>query len=573
MRHKIVLNDAVKKVTSDQDKVLAPAETVKIFKQKMMQTGLNILEKAVRIDNGRLDIPVYISYYGPDARAVTPVRKQMGKGAAPEQAEASAVMEVAERYSFFNFYHSPENFFTDHFSNVKDQALSFDAIARSVHDIDDGAGRKIFDLLPLRWTQGYHLSQDRPVLIPFDWFYTINEFNGSCAGNCPEEALCQGICEVVERHVSALVSRDKLRVPRIRPDSVDDPVVREMLKKYAAAGISVCISDFTLDTGIPTVGVLAWDPATFPRKSEIVWTAGTTPGPLKALSRALTETAQLGGDFNTGANYLASGLPKFKTLEDADYILHPGAEIPLNALPDLSNNNIKIEIQNLLSALSQKRMDVLAVNVTHPRLDVPAYYVMIPGAHFRERAAASSLGMFCAKIAAETHPPVIALSLLEKMETILPDKYYLCFYMGTIFQAMDDPQAALEYFHKALDLNPSDQDIPSIYSYIGLCLKAMEKYDQALNALDKARSLDPDRTDVHNLMGFCHFKLKAHEKAIASFKAVLRLDPGSAIDYANIGVNYRDMGDRESAIHYFQTALAMDPSIDFARENLKKLMA
>ena len=49
-----------------------------------------------------------------------------------------------------------------------------------------------------------------------------------------------------------------------------------MLQKYQRNGIQLYLSDFTLDTGIPTVGILAYDPATFPQTSEIVWTAGTT---------------------------------------------------------------------------------------------------------------------------------------------------------------------------------------------------------------------------------------------------------------------------------------------------------
>ena len=61
------------------------------------------------------------------------------------------------------------------------------------------------------------------VLIPFDWFYAINEFNGPSAGNCVEEALIQGICEVVERHVSSIISRNRLRTPAIRLESITDP--------------------------------------------------------------------------------------------------------------------------------------------------------------------------------------------------------------------------------------------------------------------------------------------------------------------------------------------------------------
>ncbi|MCJ7540744.1 MAG: tetratricopeptide repeat protein, partial [Desulfobacterales bacterium] len=67
------------------------------------------------------------------------------------------------------------------------------------------------------------------------------------------------------------------------------------------------------------------------------------------------------------------------------------------------------------------------------------------------------------------------------------------------------------------------------------------------------------------------FKLKEHEEAIECFNKVLQLDPGSAIDYANIASNYRDMGQKEKAIQYYEMSLAMDPSIEFARENLLKL--
>jgi len=73
------------------------------------------------------------------------------------------------------------------------------------------------------------------------------------------------------------------------------------------------------------------------------------------------------------------------------------------------------------------------------------------------------------------------------------------------------------------------------------------------------------------LMGFCYFKLKAHEQAIDCFNKVLTLNPGSAIDYANIASNYREMGEIDKAVEYYETALSLDPSITFARENLAKL--
>jgi ribosomal protein S12 methylthiotransferase accessory factor len=573
MDHKVVLKDAFKRYTHDQDKILTPEETVRRFKEKLKEVNLDILEQTIRIDNGRLDIPIYFSICGQDAESVIGTKKQMGKGGTPAQSEASAVMELAERFSFFSFCKNPENFFVEEYRNLKDPTLPFESIAQSVHDDSDELGRakEVFSRLPLKWTWAYNLSRDEEILIPFNWFYTINEFNGPSAGNCVEEAVVQGICELIERHVSSLISRNRMITPAINIESVTDPLSLEMIGKYKKAGVDLYITDFSLDTGIPSVGILAHDPSTFPEKSELVWTAGTTPDPQKALSRGLTEVAQLAGDFNTSANYVASGLPKFNSLEEADYVMHPDSQIDITQLPDLSNDNIKVEAENCITALSRNGMEVILVNTMHQQLGVPAFYAIIPGAHFRERSAGTSVGMFSAKLIAETGEPEWALAELKKMAVLLPEKYYIKFYTGTQYIALNEPEKAMKSFEEALNLDPKKEDIPSIYSYMGVCLKDMSKYREAIATLQKAEDYDDERTDVYNLMGFCYFKSKEHEKAIECFRKVLRIDPTSAIDYANIASNFRDMGDKQQAIRNYKVALELDPTIDFARENLEKL--
>jgi ribosomal protein S12 methylthiotransferase accessory factor len=573
MTRKMILKDAFKHFTLDQDKILPPEETVVRFKNKLKKVDLDILEYTVRIDKGRLDIPVYFSSCGKDAIEIIGTKKQMGKGATPHQAEASAVMELAERFSFFSFCKNPENFFVEKYRNLKENVIPFEMIAQSVHDNSEdlNLSRKIFEDLPLKWTKAFNLTRNQNILIPFNWFYTINEFNGPSAGNCVEEALSQGICEIVERHVSSMISQNHLRVPAIRANSVTDPLVREMIEKYKRAGINIFISDFSLDMGIPSVGVLAYDPSTFPKRSEIVWTAGTTPDPEKALSRALTEVAQLAGDFDTASKYVASGLPKLTRIEDAEFIINPGKRIDIQMLPKLSNENIKIEVENCISVLAKKGMEVIVVDTMHPLIDIPAFYTIIPGAHFRERSLGTSVGMFSAKILTENQTPHVAIKELNKIERLLPTRYYIKFYLGSCHLALNDPATALEYFRRSLELDPTEQDVPSIYSYMGISFNEMGEYLKALDVLKKAEAYDNERTDIYNSMGFSHFKLKEHEQAIECFKRVLQLDPGSAIDYANIASNYRDMGQKEKAIQYYEISLAMDPSIEFARENLLKL--
>ena len=573
MTYHIEIEDAFKTYTHDQDKILAPTETVQRFRTKLQNVDLDILKKVERIDNGRLDIPVFFSQCGLDAHKIIGTKKQMGKGGTPEQAEASAVMELAERFSFFSFCKDSQNFFVDTAVNLGNNSLPFSEIAKSVHDESPelDISRQIYESLPMKWTWGYNLTRKRPVLIPFDWFYTINEFNGPSAGNCVAEAISQGVCEIVERHVSSLVSQNQIPVAAIDPDSATDPLVLEMLQKYRKNNISVYLSDFTLDMGIPSVGVLAYDQETFPEKSEIVWTAGTTPDPQKALSRALTETAQLAGDFNSGANYVASGLPKFRDLQSARFITDPRKKVAIDSLPDVSNANIRVEVENCVAALEQRNFEVLLINTTHPQLEIPAFYTIIPGAHFRERASGTSVGMFAAKLITEKNTPDQALKRLQEIDDLLPDKYYIQFYMGNTLLSLEQPARALPLLKRAWELDPPKQDIPSICSYLGIAHKDLGHYEQALEVLAQGAVLDSERTDIFNLMGFCHFKLKQHDKAIENFAKVLELNPGSAIDYANIGSNYREMGETDKAIYFYEVALSIDPSIDFARQSLERL--
>jgi len=566
MTYEIKLNDAYKVYRFDQDKVISPVETVRRFREKLKSINLDILKETVRIDNGRLDIPVYFSICGEDAVKIIGNKKQMGKGGTPEQSEASAVMELAERFSFFSFSKNPANFITDEYRNIKSKALPFDTIRKSVHDTSEDitVAEAIFSELPLKWTWAYNLTRKEEVMLPFDWFYAINEL---------EEALLQGICEIIERHVSSLISRNRMKTPAISRSSITDPLVLELISKYNKAGVQLTITDFSLDTGIPSVGVLAYDPSTFPEKSEIVWTAGTTPDPLKALSRALTETAQLGGDFNTGSNYVASGLPKFKNLEEAAYVLKTETVIDIKQMPNLSDDNMRIEIENCIATLNKKGMEIILINTTHPELGIPAFYTIIPGAHFRERAAGTSVGMFSAKLATENEEPRRALVRLQKMKNLLPRKYYLHFYMGMCHYALGESSSALKEFEEALTFGPEEEDIPTVYVYQAQVLKDIEQYHEAIGLLEEAEKHDSDRTDVYNLMGFCYFKLRDYEQAIQCFKKVIKLDPGSAIDYANIGSNYRDMGDKDQAIQYYRLALELDSSIEFAKENLLRLTA
>lgn len=577
---KIELKDCFKTYTYDQDKAMSPEETVSKFQNRLKEVKLDILKEIRRIDNGRLDIPVYFSVCGKDALNTIGNKKQMGKGSTPEQSRASACMELGERFSFFSFKQNPANFVTGTYEDLQAEGqpvLPLKRLLQSVHDDNTSPEllAKMLEGISMQWVWATNLSTDgEEVLVPFSWFYAINEFNGPSAGNTYEESVNQGISEIVERHVCSLVCRQKIKTPLIDPDSVKDPVARELLDKFEKNGIEVYLNDFTLDTGIPTVGALAIDPSTFPESSEIVFTAGTTPNPEKALIRALTEVAQLAGDFNSKANYVASGLPKPLSMDEVEYITNPGSTITIQEMIDLNDDNIKVEDERCIEALRKLDMEVLVVNTMHPELQIPTIYTIVPGAHFRERSMVSNAGLFAAKLVNELidDPEEKALHF-SRLEKLTPASYFIEFYLGQNLYNVGRPEEALPRLQQALKLNPDEEDIPYIYSFMGSCLKDMEQYSEAIETLKQGTDHDDERPDLHNLLGFCYFKLADHEAAVHHFSRAVHLAPNSAIDYANLGVNYRKLGRKEEAMKSLALALSLDPSITFAQEHMTELAA
>lgn len=575
----LTFNDCYKTFTVDQDKAMRPEDTVNAFYKKLETVDLDILSEVKRIDNGRLDIPVYFSVCGDDAKHLTGTKKQMGKGASPSQAKASACMELAERFSFFSFKNNPGNFITGDYAEMRaagHPVLDMSYLLESVHDTTSSVEllEGLLESLPMQWTWATNVTSGEDVLIPFSWFYAINEFNGPSAGNTYEEAALQGVCEIVERHVCSVINHSKIKTPLIDHGSVKDPVSIELIEKFQKHNIELYLNDFSLDTGICTVSALAIDRSTFPEKSEIVYTAGTTPGPEKALIRAVTEIAQLAGDFNSNSNYVASGLPKPLSMEEVDYVTHPDQHTTIADMADLSDDNIRVEVENCIAALKNINMDVFMIDVTHEGLEIPALYTIVPGAHFRERSMVRDVGLFAAKLLMELGvDPEFIENKLSSIEEMLPEAYYLQFYRGKNFYTNGMYNEAIEHFDTALTLSPEQEDLPYIYSYKGHCLKDLGHYDEAITVLNQGVEEDDQRPDLHNALGVCYFKKQQYEQAIKAFEKAVHLNPASAMDYANLGVNYNRLGKKEEAIRFFTLALTMDPSLEFAQRELAELTA
>jgi len=573
MKSNIAIKDCYKAYRHDQDKARNPEETVRWVRERVEKVKIDILTKTMRIDTGRLDIPVYISLCGEDATRFTGTKKQMGKGATPIQSEASAVMELMERFSFFSFIHQSD-FPLHTYGEVASRAISPEAIKQSVYDETTPVEtcRAFLEDFPMRWVMAHNLTRKEDQWVPIDWFYLINEYNGPAAGNTVEEAILQGLCEVVERHVGSIISFEESRTPAIDPASLRDPASIELIGKFQREGIQLFLRDFSLDTGIPTVGVLAYDPATFPGQSEIVFTAGTTSNPEKSLCRALTEIAQLAGDFQNSTSYRPT-LPKYATLEEARYLMESNGSVSIADLPNLDHDNLRVEIEGCTAALEKIGLEVFVVDATHPELGIPTVYTIVPGAHFLDHTRNTDFAQHAARTLLRGVSTDRVLPQMQRLLDTFGPRYDLSFFLAHSLELQGLPDAALPLFRQALEQQPDPAEIASIHVHLASCHKDLDQFEPALEALELAERHNPELKEIYNLRGFCHYRLKSHHEAISAFEKAIELDPGSAIDYANIGSNLRELGYKEEAIRLYRIALEIDPDIDFARQNILKLEA
>lgn len=577
MKPPIQLKSCPKRYTKDLDKADDPAQTVQRVKNILETNSGQILLELKRVDVGRLGIPVYMSMAGAEASKVLSARKQMGKGASPDQAKASALMELVERYSFFSFFQDNSNFvhltYSEATAKFGQQVISLEEIFASVHEtgLDPKQALTILDLVRWKFAPTLELASEQTRYIPCNWFKLLNEYNGSAAGNSLEEAILQGGCELVERHVCAEIAHSQPVLPSIDPKSFTDPTLIDLYKKFESNGIKLWLKDFSLGFPVPTVGVLAYDPKTFPEKSEIVFTAGTSTSPQKAAIRALTEVAQLAGDFITNSCYEPSGLPKYKNLDEIKWIMQ-GRPKSILDLPNLAEQDFYLELKALAKQLQAQGFNWYSLNLTHSDLKIPVVYNVIAGLKFWERSKALNLGMVVGRIIAEQEEPNLAKDKLKTIAQFYPNAQFVPFFYGLLALRNNELERAQTWFEQASKMDAFAPEKALSLFYLAYVLSLLEKWTKIPEILDEAIGL-AEVKEYFNLQGVAWFKLGKYEQALVCFEKALNLDKGSAVDLANVGICYLRLGNEQKGILALEQALELDPGLDFARAELEKILA
>jgi tetratricopeptide (TPR) repeat protein len=123
---------------------------------------------------------------------------------------------------------------------------------------------------------------------------------------------------------------------------------------------------------------------------------------------------------------------------------------------------------------------------------------------------------------------------------------------------------ALEAYDKAISL---DSNYKWAWYNKALALRNLEKYEDALIALNQALRLDPNYKGAYFEKGFALGELGRFEESIKAYQKGLQLYPNDKHALLSTGWALNNLGRYEEAISYFDKALKIDPNYALAKDN------
>lgn len=356
-------------------RVRTPEETWDRLRPLLPVAGITRVADVTALDV--LGVPVY--------QAVRPASRNLavaqGKGATAAAARVSAAMEALE------LWHAEDLGFLPQVTVPVGEMR--DANAISLAALRWAGGLRVPRAMPLAWVRADSCAGGRHGWLPrsmleLDFRMRLElpprlfelTSNGLASGNCREEAVLHGLCELVERHALFLARQEPRRRVALIPGSIEDPWLREVLARLRAADLKLALWDLTWEAGVPAVmaDVAGRD---LPR---VFRGSGCHPDPTVALSRALTEALQSRLTHISGARDdlpAPAGAPAAHQVFDA--FAEPAGQRALAALPDLAGAGVAGDLATVVERLAALGHPAYVVDLTRPGLDVPVAFCFAPG--------------------------------------------------------------------------------------------------------------------------------------------------------------------------------------------------
>jgi ribosomal protein S12 methylthiotransferase accessory factor len=214
--------------------------------------------------------------------------------------------------------------------------------------------------------------------------------NGVAAGNTREEAILQGLLELVERDAVALWWYPRAERPAFDVASSHDPRVTAALAPLHRLGRDVWVLDVTSDLGIPAAAAFS----ALADGTRLLHGFGAHLDPVVAVVRALTEVAQMEAASLAAMDALKEGtsleqqwVREVTTTTDpwlAPHGISPLAGAPVHRIDDA--------IATVVDRLDSAGLTAYWIDLTRRDLRLPVVRTFVPGLrHFWNRFAPGRL--------------------------------------------------------------------------------------------------------------------------------------------------------------------------------------
>ena len=426
----LILDSRRKTYTEDGGhRSLSPQETLDKYNYHVSPIcgAVTILERSSPADDSVMH--VYVSGNNM-ARDLDSFRNQKvdlrnssyGKGTNALQAKASALCEGLERYS--GVFQGDEPRRTACFQDLGDAAIHPNDCMLFSEEQYRGrdawnAMCSIYTYIPrpfdpereIEWTPAWSLTRQTARYLPtaFCYFnypnvcnqdFCVSCSNGNAAGNTIEEAILQGVLELVERDSVGLWWYNRVRMPGVDLDSFDEPYLERLgtyLKKHQR---DLWVLDLTSDLKIPVFAAISH--RTKEPIEQIMFGFGAHLDPRIALLRAVTELNQMLVPLLTAPpDSIPAHLSdeetvewlKSATLADQPFLI-PRETSPRTSAsyPRSWTDDLKEDLLICQSRVEELGLEMLVLDQTRPEIGMPVVKVIVPGLrHFWPRFAPGRL--------------------------------------------------------------------------------------------------------------------------------------------------------------------------------------
>jgi len=329
-----------------------------------------------------------------------------GKGTTALDAEVGALCEAVERFSAS--FQGDEHRVRGSLRSLGEQAippndcLLFDERQYATHTVWNAAHSPfnhvcapVDEEAVTDWTPLWSLTERRHRLLPTSMLYfgtpcdrwTCADSNGNAAGSSLEDAILQGILELVERDAVALWWYNRTAAPGVALHAFGDPWVDELEEHYARLGRDVWVLDVTSDLGVPVMVAISRrrDESDDVAGERIMLGFGAHPEPRTALRRALSELNQL-------LPAVLDGAPEPEDPDAARWLHHATVENQRYLLPDpampsrvpgdfpyVRRDDVRDDVEALVAVLAAAGMETLVLDQTRPDVGLPVVKTVVPG--------------------------------------------------------------------------------------------------------------------------------------------------------------------------------------------------